>query len=101
MVSSWESFITFPLSGGPSSRMGDESKIPVVERGSYKIQHDEFMPSPTAIQIVQYEEEAEFSTQSFRIEESLLELTPSPASPKVYEISDISSPHMADPEEYI
>ena len=28
-------------------------------------------------------------------------MTPSPTSPKVYEISDISSPHMADPEEDI
>ena len=27
--------------------MGDDSKIPNVERGSDKIQHDDFMPSPT------------------------------------------------------
>ena len=28
-------------------------------------------------------------------------MTPSPVAPEVYEISDISSPHMADPEEEI
>ena len=35
------------------------------------------------------------------MEESLHEVTPSLAAPKVYEIYDISSPHMADLEEYI
>ena len=53
------------------------------------------------IKIVEDEEEAEFSSQSIRIEESLLGVTPSLVAPEVYEISDISSPHMADPEEYI
>ena len=48
MVSSRESFITFPLSRGPNSHMGDDSKIPAIERGANKIQHDEFMPSTTA-----------------------------------------------------
>ena len=56
MVASMESFITFPLSGGPRSKMGDDSKIPNVERGSDKIQHDDFMPSPTENQIVEDEE---------------------------------------------
>ena len=37
MVSSMESFITFPLSGAPSNHMGDESKIPDAERGLDKI----------------------------------------------------------------
>ena len=36
-----------------------------------------------------------------RIEESLLGVTPSPTAPKVYEISDISSSDIFDPEEYI
>ena len=81
--------------------MGDDSKIPYVEIGSNKIQHDDFMPSPTEKQIVEDEEEADFSLQSIRMEESLLEVTPYPASPEVYEISGISSPHMADPEEDI
>ena len=55
MVSSKESFITFPISGGPSSHMGDDSKIPVVEKGSDKIHHDEFMPFPTTKEIVEDE----------------------------------------------
>ena len=37
IVSLMESFITFPLLGGPSSQMGNDSKITDVERGSYKI----------------------------------------------------------------
>ena len=61
MVASRKSFITFPLSGGPSSHMGDDSKIPAIERGSNKIQHDDFMPSPIGKQIVEDEEEAYFS----------------------------------------
>ena len=81
MVSSMESFITFPLSGGPSIHIGDEYKIPYVERGSDKIQHDEFMPSPAEKKIVEDEEEAKFSLQSIRIEESLLGVTPYPVAP--------------------
>ena len=104
MVASRESFITFPLSGGPSSHMGDESKIPVVEKGSNKIHHAEFnnglyVPSPTTKQIVEDEEEARFSSPSIRMEESLLGVTPSLGAPKVYEISDISYSHKANPEE--
>ena len=57
MVASRKSFITFPLSRGPNSHMGDESKIPNVERGSDKIQHDYFIPSPTTKQIIEDEEE--------------------------------------------
>ena len=100
-IASRKSFITIPLSRGHRSHIGDESKIPYVERGSDKIQHDYFMPSPTTKKIVEDEEEAEFSTQSFRIEESLLEVNPSPDAPEVYEIPDISPPHMADPWEDI
>ena len=44
--------------------MGDESQIPYVERGSDKIQHDDFMPSPTKNKVVEDEEEADFSLQS-------------------------------------
>ena len=76
--------------------MGDDSKIPALDRGLDKIQHDEFIPSPTKKQIVEDEEEADFSLQSIRIEESLLGVTPSPAAPEVYEISDISHSHKAD-----
>ena len=69
--------------------MGDESKIPAVEIGSYKIQHDEFIPSPTKKQIVEDKEEAKSSIQSIRVEESLLGVTPSAAAPEAYEISYI------------
>ena len=67
MVASRESFTTFTLSGGLITHMGDESQILYVERGSIKIQHDEFnnvlyVPSPAAKQFFQDEEEAESST---------------------------------------
>ena len=78
--------------------MGDDSKIPDVERGSDKIQHDQFIPSPTKKQIVDDDEEAKFSLQSIRIEESLLGVNPSHAAPKVYDIYDISYSHKCDPE---
>ena len=52
-------------------------------------------------EVVQDEEEVEDSTQSIRIEHSLLAVTPSPNAPEVYEISVISSSHMDDPKEYI
>ena len=63
MVSSRDSFITFPLLGGPSSHMGDDSIIPTIDKGSNKIQHvgfknGHYVPSPTAKQIVEDEEEA-------------------------------------------
>ena len=45
-------------------------------------------------EVVQDEEEEKSFTQSIRIEESLLVVTPSPDAPEVYEIYDISSPHM-------
>ena len=44
----------------------------------------------------QDEEEAKSSTQSIRIEESLLGVTPSPAATEVYEMYDISYSHMDD-----
>ena len=52
-------------------------------------------------EIVQDEEEAKSITQSIRMEESLLTVTPSPDAPEVCEISDISSPHMDETEENI
>ena len=55
MVASWKSFITFPLSGGPRSHIGDDSKIQYSEIGSNKIHHDEFIPSPTEKKIVEDE----------------------------------------------
>ena len=52
-------------------------------------------------EFVQDEEEAKASTQSIRIEDSLHAVTPSPDAPKVHEISDISSSHIAETEEDI
>ena len=52
-------------------------------------------------EVFQDEEEAKSSTQSIRIYESLIGVTPSPVAPKVHEIYDISYSHMDDPEEYI
>ena len=51
-------------------------------------------------EFVQDDEEVESSTQSIRIEESLLGVTP-PTAPKFYEIFDILYSHIADLEEDI
>ena len=64
MVASKKSFITFPLLGRPISHMGDDSKIPTIERGSHKTHHDVFIPTPPEKKIVEDEEEAKFSLQS-------------------------------------
>ena len=56
---------------------------------------------PLSDEVFQNEEKTESSTQSIRIEDSLHVVTPSPNAPKVYEISHISSPHMAEIEEDI
>ena len=52
-------------------------------------------------EVVQDEDEAESSTQSIRIEEILHVVTLSPDASKFHEISDISSPHIYETEEYI
>ena len=59
------------------------------------------LASTLSDEVVQDEEEAEASTQSIRIEDSLHAVTPSPDAPEVHEISDIPSPHMAEIEEDI
>ena len=52
-------------------------------------------------EVVQDEEEAETSTQSIRIEDSLHVVNPSLDAPKVHEIYNISYYHIAEIEEYI
>ena len=47
------------------------------------------------VEVVQYEEVAKSSTHSIRTGESILEETPSPIAPEVYEIYDISSSHIS------
>ena len=63
-----------------------------------RVIYSKFSSSTLSDEVVQDEEEAESSTQSIRIEESLLAVTPSPDAPEVYEISDISYPHMDETE---
>ena len=66
-----------------------------------RVIYSKLLASNLSNEVVQYEEETKSSTWSIRIEESLLGVTLSPAAPKVYEISNISSSHIADPEEDI
>ena len=66
-----------------------------------RVLYSKFSASTLFDEVVQDEEEAGSSSQSIRIEESLLGVTPSPVSPEVYDISNISSPHMDDLEEDI
>ena len=63
--------------------------------------HSKVSASTLSDEVVQDEDEAESSTHSIRIEESHHEVTPSPDAPEVHEISDISSSHIAETEEYI
>ena len=66
-----------------------------------RVIYSKFSVSTIFDEVGQDEEEAESSAHPIRIEESLLGVTPSPAALEVYEISDISSSDMDDPEEYI
>ena len=59
------------------------------------------LASTLSDEVVQDKEEAETSTQSIQIEDSLHAVTPSPDAPEVHEISDISSSHISEIEEYI
>ena len=61
-----------------------------------RVLYSKFTASIISYEVVQYEEE-ESSTQSIRIEESVLGVTP-PVAPNVYEISDIYYSHMDDPK---
>ena len=62
--------------------------------------HSKLSASTLSDEVVQDEDEAESSTHSIRIEESLHVVTP-PDAPEVHDISDISSPHIAETKEYI
>ena len=72
-----------------------------IKPSTTRIIYSKILTSTLVDEFVQDEEEEESSTQSIRIEESLLVVTPSPATLEVYEISNISSSHMADTEEDI
>ena len=80
--------------------MIDEDHNSTLERtySTISIYDSKILASTLSDEVFQDEEEAKASTQSIRIEDSLLAVTPLDA-PEVYEISDISSPHMAEIEE--
>ena len=65
---------------------------------TWSILDPKILASTLSDEVVQYEEEVEASTQSIRIEDSLYAVTPSPDAPKVHEICDISSSHIAETE---
>ena len=66
-----------------------------------RVLYSKFSASTLSDEVVQDEEEGKSSTQSIQIEESLLGVTPSPVTLEVYEISNISSSHIADIEQDI
>ena len=62
-----------------------------------RVIYSKLLASTLYDEVVQDEEEAESSTDSVRIEESLLAVIPSPVALDIYEISDISYSHMDYP----
>ena len=66
-----------------------------------RVLYSKFSTSTLSGEVVQDEEEAESFSQTIWIEESLIGMTRSVAATEVYEISDISYPHMDDPKEEI
>ena len=83
-------------------KCSEDHNSPLERKPTTKIFLDpKFLASTLSVEVVKDEEVAESSTQSIRIEESLLAVTPYPDAPEVYEISDISYPHMSEIEEDI
>ena len=66
-----------------------------------RVLYSKVLASTLFDEVVQDEEEAKSSSQSIWIEESIPGVTLSPTASEVYEISDISYPHMDDLEEDI
>ena len=66
-----------------------------------RVLHSKVTATTLSDEVVQDEDEAESSTNSIRIEESLHEVTPSPEASEVHEIYDISSSHIYEIEEDI
>ena len=61
-----------------------------------RVLYSKFLASTLSDEVVQYEDEAKYSTHSIRIEESIHAVIPSPDAMEVHEIYDISYPHIAD-----
>ena len=79
----------------------DHNRNLEITSSTTRVIYSKVSASTLSDEVVQDEEEAEYSTQSIRIEESLLAVTPSPDAPEFCEISDILHPHMAETKEYI
>ena len=79
----------------------DHNSTLEITSSTTRVIYSKFSASTLFDKVVQDEEEAKSSTQSFWIEESLLAVTPSPDALEVCEISDISSSHMDETEEDI
>ena len=79
----------------------DHNSTLEIKYSTKRVLYSKVSASTLSDEFVQDEEEAESSTQSIQIEECLLAVTPSPDALEVYEISDISSPHMDETEEDI
>ena len=76
----------------------DHNSTLEIAASTTRVLHSKVTATTLSDEVVQHEDEAESSTHSIRIAESLHEVTP-PDATEVYEISDISYSHMADLEE--
>ena len=78
----------------------DHNSTLEITSSTTRVLYSKLSASTLSDEVVQDEEEAEASTQSIRIEDSLHAVTP-PDAPKVHEIFDILSPHIAETKEDI
>ena len=72
----------------------DHNSTLEITASTTRVLHSKLSASTLSDEVVQDEDEAESSTHSIRIEESLHAVTPSPDAPKVHEIYDISYSHI-------
>ena len=79
----------------------DHNSTLEITSSTTRVLHSKLSTSTLSDEVVQDEDEAESSTHSIRIEESLHEVTPYPDAPEVHEISNISYSHIAKTEEDI
>ena len=79
----------------------DHNSTLEITSSTTRVLYSKFSASTLSDEVVQDEDEAESSTHSIRIEESLPEVTPSLDASKFHEISDISYSHIAEIEEDI
>ena len=76
----------------------DHNSILEITSSTTRVLYSKFSASTLSNEVVQDEDEAESSTHSIRIQESLHAVIPSPDAPKVHEISDISYYHISETE---